>query len=89
MLTLTKPANQDRLNAAVAEVADLNVMGPVCIPGEWDAHEAMLYTEVKLKQPHTLYFITEDDGSIMYQITNKLIHFKRSCVYIYPNNDVC
>jgi hypothetical protein len=98
MLILTKPVNQERLNAAVVEVVGLNVMGPVCIPGEWDAHEVMRYIEVKLKQPHTLYFVTDDDSnnnegnnnnssssSIMYQVTDKLVHFTKSQIYIYPN----
>ena len=88
MLSLTKPANQSRLNAAVTEVIGLNVMGPVCIPGEWNAREAMHYIEVKLKLPHTLYFVTDEGRGILYQVTDKLVHFTRSCVYIYPNEKV-
>ena len=86
MLTLTKPVTQERLNAAVAEVIGLNVMGPVRIPGEWDANETINYVEERLKQTNSLHYITE--SGVMYQITDKIIHFTHTEIYIYPNEQI-
>lgn len=85
MLTLTTPVTQERLNAAVVEVIGLNVMGPVCIPGEWDVQETINHVKVKLKHPCSMHYIT--DQGVMYQIKDKIIHFTRSDIYIFPSNE--
>ncbi len=83
MLFLTKPATQDRLNAAVVEVIGLNVMGPVSIPGTlWSASNALEYTETKLKQPLTLF--QDLEHGIYFQVNNKRVCFNATGVVIFP-----
>ena len=82
MLLLSKPATQDRLNAAVIEVIGLNVMGSVNIPGMWDAEKTILYIEKRLKKPIE-YQIYNEEGTWFF-IHNKVIHFAPNRVLIRP-----
>ena len=80
MLLLTKPATQDRLNAAVVEIIGLNVTGSVCIPVGaqmmmmWDAGSTLRYAERRLKQSITLIQDSER-GGVYFQVDNKLVCF--------------
>jgi hypothetical protein len=80
MLILSKPVNQDRLNAAVVEIICLRVMGPVLIPGIWDMHDTLQYIESKFKHPPKA---TED--KTLFFIHDKTIHFTHSSVVIFPS----
>jgi hypothetical protein len=82
MLLLSKPATQDRLNAAVFEVIGLNVMGSVGIPGRWDAEKAIQYIEKRLKESITQQMFSEE-GTQFYA-KNKVIHFSPTGVLIEP-----
>ena len=82
MLLLSKPATQDRLNAAVAEIIGLNVLGPVSIPGTWDAEKAIQYIEKRHKKPIE-YQKHNEDGTWFF-IHNKVIHFAPNRVLIRP-----
>ena len=81
---LTKPATQDRLNAAVVEVLGLNVMGPVGIPGTWDVGKTVLYIQSKLKEPLALYSTHTEGITQSYHTEKKRIYFTESGVFIYP-----
>ena len=80
MLLLTKPATQDRLNAAVVEIIGLNVTGSVCIPVGaqmmmmWDAGSTLRYAERRLKQSISLIQDSER-GGVYFQVDNKLVCF--------------
>lgn len=82
MLMLSKPSTQDRLNAAVVEVIGLNVMGPVSIPGSWNAEKAILYIEKRLKEPIT-HQVYDEEGTQFYA-QDKVIHFSSIGVQIEP-----
>ena len=82
MLLLTKPTTQERLNAAVFEIIGLNVMGPVGIPGEWDARSAAQYIERRLKRPITQHPCKEH--GMLLQTGNKHIYFTQSGILIQP-----
>ena len=82
MLLLTKPTTQERLNAAIFEIIGLNVMGPVGIPGEWNAKSAAEYIECRLKRPVTQHECKEH--GIRLQTGNKHIYFMQSGILIQP-----
>jgi hypothetical protein len=82
MLILTKPATQSRLDAAIVEVIGLNIMGPVYIPGSWDAHSTIQYAEIKLKQPLTMYH--NPKAGVYFNANDKQVHFTLSGVLINP-----
>jgi hypothetical protein len=84
MLSLTKPATQSRLNAAVVEVIGLNVMGPVYIPGEWDVHDTILYAESKLKKFEPLTLYQDPCTGTFFFAKNKKVHFTPSGISIHP-----
>lgn len=84
MLILPRPANQDRLNAAVVEVIGLNVMGPVGIPGDWDAHETIRYAESRAKASIVPYASEQGVGFFS---SDKWVHFTPLRVTIQPVGD--
>jgi hypothetical protein len=85
MLYLSKPATQARLNAAVAEVIGLNVLGPVGIP--WgccaarDADGVVQYTETRMKQRMKPVF---QGDALHFHINNKQVCFTEWGVVIQP-----
>lgn len=84
MLLLTKPATQDRLNAAVVEVLGLNVMGPIGIQGaSWDIHNTVRYIEARLKQPLTVVLDSESQFHF-FHANKKRVCFTSSGVLIFP-----
>ena len=82
MLLLTKPANQDRFNAAVVEVISLNVLGSVGIPGLWDTDNTLQYIERKTKDPVT-QFNCPQHGT-RFHTRNKCIYFTDAGILIQP-----
>ena len=84
MLMLARPVTQDHLNASVLEVINLNVMGPVGIPGEWDADDTIRYIEAKTKT--TLQSVPIENG-IHFFINDKRVKFTQFRVTIQPTGD--
>ena len=85
MLYLSKPATQARLNAAVAEVIGLNVLGPVGIPwscAAWDADSVVQYTETRMKQRMKPVF---QGDALHFHINNKQVCFTEWGVVIQPS----
>ena len=82
MLILTKPATQSRLDSAIVEVVGLNIMGPVYIPGSWDAYSTKQYAEIKLKQLLAMYHHPE--AGVYFFANGKQVHFTLSGVLIHP-----
>lgn len=82
MLLLTKPATQERLNAAVFETIGLNVMGHIGIPGEWNANSTAQYIQRRLKKqaPITQHLCTEHGVRLL--VGDKYIYFTKSGVLI-------
>jgi hypothetical protein len=83
MLLLTKPATQERLDAAVYEIIGLRVMGPIGIPGEWNAHSTAQYLQRRLKMKQITQHVCKEHG---FQLLagNKCIYFTKSGVLIQP-----
>jgi hypothetical protein len=82
MLLLTKPATQERLDAAVYEIIGLRVMGPIGIPGEWNAHSTAQYLQRRLKKQITQNVCKEHGMQLL--AGNKRIYFTKSGVLIQP-----
>lgn len=80
MLVLSRPFNQDRLNAAIFEIVGLNIHGTVCIPGEeWDCYQTLGYLERRLKRPFIATMCA--DGS-RFCICGKVVYFGQFGVFI-------
>jgi len=80
MLVLSCPSNQDRFNAAIFEVLNLNIHGTVCILGNgWDCYITLGYLEQRLKQ--TVIATHCVDGS-EFSVCGKVISFTDDGVFI-------
>ncbi len=82
MLLLTKPATQERLDAAVYEIIGLRVMGPIGIPGEWNAHSTAQYLQRRLKKQTPIIQHMCKEHGIRLLAGNKCIYFTESGVLI-------
>jgi hypothetical protein len=86
MLFLSRPSDQDRLNATIYELIHLKVGGSVCVPGcNWDCYDTLNYLEKRLKQP----FIGTStlDGSA-FNVLGKSVVFTEYGVFIEPLDNV-
>jgi hypothetical protein len=87
MLFLSRPSDQDRLNATVFELIHLKVGGSVCVPGcNWDCSNTLDYLEKRLKKPFIGTSVL--DGSV-FNVLNKSVAFTEYGVFIESLEEVC
>jgi hypothetical protein len=79
MVLLSKPANQERLGAAIHELIRLRFDGPVYIEGEWDAFYILQYLEERMGV-HTIPTLNE--AGTLFCIRGKFISFTDNCVVV-------
>ena len=79
MLTLSKPADHDRLNACIFDQLKMKIHGCVIIPGAWDCYDTLGYLEQRLKK--NVIATLEDDGSV-FAVCGKVIYFTDEMVLI-------
>lgn len=64
MITFSRPANQDRLNATVYELLGLCFVGTVMVDGEWDPNHTLEYLENRMRMQ--IIPTLRGDGSLFF-----------------------
>lgn len=49
MISLSRPASQDRFHATLYELIRMRFSGTILINGEWDAYDALAYLETRMR----------------------------------------
>ena len=84
MVSLSKPANPERLGAVIYELIRLQFDGPVYIDGEWDAFDALQYLE---DRDGIEIIPTLNEAGTLFFIGGKFISFTNDCVVVSQNRD--
>ena len=79
MIFLSRPCDQDRLNATVYSVVSMNFYGAVCIPGSWDAYDTLGYLERRMRNR---LIGTLNDAGTLFRVRGKYVYFDSDRVFV-------
>ncbi len=83
IVALSRPINQDRLNAAVFELLRLRFTGAVWLPGEgWDCEETVRYLGTRSRRCSLISWLSADGTLGAFRFGDKRVSFAEDGVLI-------
>lgn len=79
MISFSRPADQNRLNATVYELLNMCFVGTVLVDGEWDPNETLDYLEQRMRMK--IIPTLRNDGSLFF-LCGKYVLFIHDSVIV-------